>query len=336
MTEFAPDSRALAPLPDYTGTAVFLAASAAIGALAYLLIGNWIASNLTLNLMLITISCGVVAYCVRTTLNLYRASDLMDTLDGTVELGQPSRTELLQLSVQAQKVRNILDVKSLRAIIQSIQSSGDFVLSTDVVIKMRANAEKASVSAERWTDAGMLIVPLLALSMGAWSFITDSATGSEKNAAIMSPLMVGFLSASLLVLLNKQSQHASTLFANHLQHWLTLRSAQSGKQTQELLTLRSAIKQLECKLTENERLMQQQAKAIGSLTQRHKESQEIASPLAMQNQEIIQQATDTHRVITTTRKDDRQSFSQNASNDENTPLEIVGGPNNGQDRSAAA
>lgn len=336
MTEYAPESRALAPLPDYSGTAVFLAASAAISALAYLLIGNWIGSNLMLNLVLIAISCSVVAYCARTTWNLYRASDLMDTLDGTVELGRPSRAELLQLSIDAQKVRKILDVKSLRIIIQSIQSRGDFGLSADAVKQMRTRAEKASLSAERCTDASMLIVPLLAMSMGAWSFITDSAAGSELNASIMSPLMVGFLSASLLVLMNKQSQHASMLFTNHLQQWLALRSTKSSQQDQELTKLRTVIAQLELKVTQNEQLTHQQAKTIESFMQRHEESQEIPAPLFIQSQDIIQQATDTHRVIGTTRKEDGQSFPQNASNDEHTPQIMAEGLNNGQDSSAAA
>ncbi len=336
MTEYAPANRALAPLPDYSGTSVFLAACVAISAITYLLIADWIASNLTLNLVLIAISCGLIGYCVRTTWNLYRASDLMDTLDGTVELGRPSRAELLQLITDAQKLRQILDVKAVRVVIHSIQSRGDFRLSADAVMQMRTRAEKASLSAERYTDAGMLIVPLIAMSMGAWSFITEGASGSDLNAAIMSPLMVGFLSASLLVLLNKQSQHARTLFSNHLQQWLTLRSTQNDERGQELTKLRAAIEQLESKLTENERLTQQQAKTIDSLTQHREESQELASRLAMQGKQIVQQASDTKRVIASTRKEDKQSFSQNASNDENTPLTVVLGLNNGRDSSAAA
>lgn len=339
MTQFAPNTRVLAPLPDYTGTTVFLATCAAVSALAYLLIANWIGSNLALNLVLIAMSCALIGYCGRTTWTFYRASELMDTLDGTVELGRPSRAELLQLSTDAQKVRNILDVKSLRTIIQSIQTRGDFDLSEDTVVQMQSRAEKASLAAERSTDAGMLIVPLLAMAMGAWSFITDSASGRELNAAIMSPLMVGFLSASLLVLLNKQSQYASKLFCNHFQQWLALRSEQSSEQHDEVSQLKTSIEHLERKVRQNARLTQQQAKMIKSLMKYQDQPQDVTTPVQLQNQKIIQQATDTRRVVQSTRIEDRQSgplVQQGASNDEYCETHADQGLNNGQDQSAAA
>ncbi len=339
MTLYAPNTRVLAPLPDYSGTAVFLAACMAISAVAYLLIADGVSSNLALNVSLIAVSCALIMYCARATWTLYQASDLMDSLDGTVELGRPSRAELLQLSARAQKVRRVLDVKSLRAIIQSIQARGDFVLTPDAVMQMRSRAEKASLAAERGTDAGMLIVPFLALSMGAWTFINNSTSGGDLNAAILSPLMVGFLSASLLVMLNKQSQHASRLFFDHFQQWITLRSTQSSEQDTELSQLRASVEQLEHAVKHNERLAQQQEETIRALIDAQEEPQSIAAPVLIQGQKIVQQANDTRRVIQSTRTQDRrsgQAFPQNASNDEHTAVNIDQGRNNGQDRSAAA
>ncbi|MFK7731459.1 MAG: hypothetical protein AB8B48_07530 [Pseudomonadales bacterium] len=339
MNQYASNHRVLSPLPNYHGSAVFLAACAALSVFAYLLVSDWIGSNLNLNLTLIAISCALIGYCGRTTWTLYRASDLMDTLDGTVELGRPTRSELLQLSADAQKVRKILDVKSLRSIIQSIQANGDFDLNEDTVTQLRNRAQKGCVTAERSTDAGMLIVPLLAMSMGAWSFMSDSASGTELNAAIMSPLMVGFLSASLLVLFNKQSQHASKLFYNHLQQWLSLRAVKSSERSEEFMELSASVELLKRKVRRHEDLTQQQAETINSLLKYTEEAQDTATPVLLQNQKIIQQATDTRRIVQSTRHDDgqsAQSFPLNASNDEasvsNNGEQLPGS----QDRSAAA
>ncbi len=335
MIQTTQQNRVLAPLPDYSGSALFLAACALLSLVAYVTIADWIGSNLALNAVLIVISGALISYCARTTWALYRASDLLDMLDGTVELGQTRRNELLQLSADAHRVRNILDFKSLGSIIQSIQARGDFELSPQMAMQLRSRAEHASQRAERGTDAGMLLLPLLAMSMGAWSFVTDGAAGTELNAAIMSPLMVGFLSAGILVLVNKQSQHASRLFTGHFRQWLALRSEHSTVQEQEIAALRDTIEQLERKVRHSYRLTKQQGQTLQQvLTQQSSgsdnQSENVQASVQLIGQKIIQQATDTRRVMQATRKDDTQgtqSFPMDASNDEREQ---------GSDSSAAA
>lgn len=322
MTQYTPQPRALAPLPDYGGAAVFLASCALTASIAYLIVADWIASNLLLNTGLIIITCALISYCARTTWCLYRTSELLDTLDGTVELGRTRRSELLQLSADAHKLRHFLDLKSLRAIIQSIQARGDFEVNPHTAQQLRRHAEQASQKAERSTDAGMLLVPLLAMSMGAWAFVSDGAAGTELNAAIMSPLIIGFLSAALLVLLNKHSQYVSLLFIGHFNQWLTLRCASANDQEREIAALRTSIKQLERKVQHSYRLTKQHRKALNAIAQNQvvdslDASNRLATPVLMNSQKIIQQAADTRRVIQATRKEDNHpSLPMEACNDE--------------------